>query len=292
MTLNTSGKPMTATIIDTDAGFAPDDTIALLLALNSPELNLKLVVTGDEVAGKRYRFVRHFLELAGREDLRVVEGIDQNHHDFLAHEFIQDFTYPLDMDYLGEMKKVVDASERVKYIGMQGFTNLANYFQAYPADISKFDIFQMGGSVKYVRRPGWIEHNMSLDPKAAREVLRSGTNVHLITADTTFQPEYEMHATTPFFQKLVRSRHPLHQLVVQQCVDWYEAKEQRPFIHDPVTVAAALQQGVVEYYFPQTVEVSSTGQLSEVEEGPKIYISRADSHNWKIWRLLEERVFS
>ncbi len=278
------------TIIDTDAGFAPDDTLALLLTLHSPEFNVKLIVTGDEVAGKRYRFVRHFLELAER-NIRVVEGVDQCHHDFLADDFILNSTYPLDLDYLTEMKKVVDASERVKYIGMQGFTNLANYFQAHPEDISKFDIFQMGGSLEYTRRPGWVEHNIALDLITARKVLRSGANIHLITADTTFQSKYELDEEHPFFRKLIKSSHPLHQLVVEQCIGWYEAKGQRPFIHDPVTVAAALQQGLVEYYFPKAVEVDKEGRLTEAEQGPKIYLSRTESRDWKVWRLLEERIF-
>jgi hypothetical protein len=47
-------------ILDTDIGGDPDDAFALLLGLNSPEINIDLIVTSDEHKGHRAEFARKF----------------------------------------------------------------------------------------------------------------------------------------------------------------------------------------------------------------------------------------
>lgn len=49
-------------ILDTDIGGDPDDTFALLLALNSPEISLDLIVTSDEHRGHREAFANELLK--------------------------------------------------------------------------------------------------------------------------------------------------------------------------------------------------------------------------------------
>jgi inosine-uridine nucleoside N-ribohydrolase len=64
-------------ILATDIGDDIDDVWALALALHSPELDLKLVVTdyGDTVY--RARIVARYLELAGRSDVAIGIGVRQ-----------------------------------------------------------------------------------------------------------------------------------------------------------------------------------------------------------------------
>ena len=42
-------KDMKKMIIDTDIGFDPDDLFTLLLAFNSPEVEIALITTADEI---------------------------------------------------------------------------------------------------------------------------------------------------------------------------------------------------------------------------------------------------
>src|SRR3989344_5301588 len=93
-------------ILDTDIGYDPDDLFALLLLLNSPELRLDLVVTGDEVGGKRAAFARKVLDQCGRQDLKVVQGEDLGNHNFVVDELIQDCVYSPETNYLDSMKEV------------------------------------------------------------------------------------------------------------------------------------------------------------------------------------------
>ena len=62
-------------IIDTDIGTDIDDTWAVLMALNSPELDIKLIVssTGDTIL--RAALLAKFLDRCGRTDIPIGIGI-------------------------------------------------------------------------------------------------------------------------------------------------------------------------------------------------------------------------
>ena len=68
----------TPVVIDTDIGDDIDDTWALALALRSPELDVRLVVTdfGDTV--QRAKLAARVLELAGRADVPIGVGIKES----------------------------------------------------------------------------------------------------------------------------------------------------------------------------------------------------------------------
>ena len=62
-------------ILDTDIGDDIDDTWALALALKSPELDMKLVVTDYGNTEHRAKIVARVLEVAGRTDIPIGIGI-------------------------------------------------------------------------------------------------------------------------------------------------------------------------------------------------------------------------
>jgi inosine-uridine nucleoside N-ribohydrolase len=65
-------------ILDTDIGDDIDDTWALVLALKSPELDVRLVVTDFGNTEHRAKLVARVLELAGRTDIPIGIGLKQN----------------------------------------------------------------------------------------------------------------------------------------------------------------------------------------------------------------------
>jgi len=70
--------PPIPVILDTDIGDDIDDTWALVLALRSPELDIRLVVTDFGNTEQRARLVARVLELAGRTDIPIGIGIKEN----------------------------------------------------------------------------------------------------------------------------------------------------------------------------------------------------------------------
>jgi purine nucleosidase len=63
-------------VIDTDIGTDADDSIAIALALASPELDLQAITVAGRQSFYRARIARRYLELAGRTDIKVFAGRD------------------------------------------------------------------------------------------------------------------------------------------------------------------------------------------------------------------------
>ena len=65
-------------ILDTDIGDDIDDTWALVLALKSPELDVRLVVTDFGNTEDRAKLAARVLELAGRTDIPIGIGVKES----------------------------------------------------------------------------------------------------------------------------------------------------------------------------------------------------------------------
>lgn len=278
-------------ILDTDIGYDPDDMFALLLLLRSPELGIDLIVTGDEVGGKRAAFTRKVLDQYGRQDIRVVQGEDLGNRDFVVDELVQDFPYSADTNYLDAMKEVLDISDRVVYIGIQGFTNLANLLKRFPEIREKLIVFQMGGAVDYSRRPGWVEHNVKIDKEAARYVLASGADISLVMAQTTFNPTYMVDDQHDLYKKLKSSESPVYKMLARHIELFHEATTFWPYMHDPLTVAIALGKYFVDFY-ESAVSMDEYGNLYISSGSPKLRLSKPESKDKEFMKYLDERLFS
>jgi purine nucleosidase len=60
--------------LDTDLGSDTDDLCALAMLLGWPDVEITGVTTSTDPDGTRAGFVRYALQLAGRDDVRVVAG--------------------------------------------------------------------------------------------------------------------------------------------------------------------------------------------------------------------------
>ena len=157
------GAPL---IIDTDAGGDPDDAIALVIAAAEP--SLALVSTVDELGGRRARFVRHLLDLLGREDVPVVAGADlgDTRMDCIAG-LVPDSVAPQRTNVAEAVGDVVaKTGGLVRWAGMGPVTNLAALLTGQPDLAERLVVTQMGGALNY-RDPERAEHNFRLDPAAA-----------------------------------------------------------------------------------------------------------------------------
>ena len=280
----------TGVILDTDIGYDPDDFFALLLLLNSTELPVDLIVTGDEVGGKRAALVTKVLGVCDRK-ISVVQGVDLgNNKHFTVDALVKDAPACVDTDYLNEMRRVCDTSDRVVYLGIGGFTNLANLLSTHPDVKEKLDVYPMGGAVGYVRRAGWVEHNAKLDPDATRSVLTSGVKLSLVMAQTTYNSVYEINDKHPIYRRLKESERPEHRLLVQHCDLFYAAKGFWSLMHDPLTVSVAMGNSFVDFY-DAGVSVDGQGNLAISEVNPKIRLSKTESRAKEFMEFLEQRLF-
>lgn len=280
----------TKVILDTDIGYDPDDMFALLLLLHSPELGLDLVVTGDEVEGKRAKFAKKILDLYGYTQIPVVCGEDLGNSDFVVDELIQNYIFEPETDYLGAMKSVIDSADTVVYLGIQGFTNLAKLIETYPECKDKLQVYQMGGAVDYIRRPGWVEHNVKIDKESARNVIFSGVDLCLVVATTTFNPKLEVHKLHPIYQRLVESTNPVHHMLWDHIDLWHKAKGFWTYMHDPLTLSAAMGKDYVSFTSGGVV-MDEKGHLHSDDEGQPIKYSAMECKDAPFMQFLEERMF-
>ncbi len=283
----------TGVILDTDIGYDPDDLFALLLLLNSRELNIDLIVTGDEVRGKRASFTRKILDKYGRPDIKVVQGEDLGNHYFLVDELLKNFQHRIDNDinYLDAMKKVLDRFDRIVYIDIQGFTNLANLIKKFPESREKLIVYQMAGALNYSRHPGWVEHNVRIDKKAARYVIASDIVIYLIMAQTTFNPVYMIDDKHELYKKLKSSDNLVYKMLARHIELFHETKKFWPYMNDPITASVALGKDFVDFY-ESAVSMDEHGNLHLSSGSSKLYLSKPESKDKKFMKFLDERLFS
>lgn len=167
-------------ILDTDIGDDIDDTWALALALRSPELDLRLVVTDYGNTEHRAAIVGYLLEAAGRTDVPIGIGVKQRED--LSPQAAQVEAYDL-AKYPGVVHRdgvsalidlVMTAKEPLTLIAIGPAPNLKAALEREPRIAGKLRLAGMYGSLRrgYGGKPEpQAEWNVRADPAAARALL-------------------------------------------------------------------------------------------------------------------------
>ncbi|QHB33445.1 pyrimidine-specific ribonucleoside hydrolase RihA [Yersinia canariae] len=191
-------------IIDCDPGH--DDAIALILALASPELNVKAVTTcaGNQTPDKTLRNALRILTLLGRQDIPVAGGalkpllreliIADNVH---GESGLDGPSLP-DPDFAAQPENAVelmakilrDSPHPVTIVATGPLTNVALLLAGHGALIAKIDrIVIMGGAVMLGNWSPAAEFNIFVDPEAADRVFKSGIPITMAGLDVTHQAQ-------------------------------------------------------------------------------------------------------
>jgi pyrimidine-specific ribonucleoside hydrolase len=187
----------TPILIDCDPGH--DDAIAILLALASPEVELRAVTTvaGNQTLEKTTRNALKVLELVGRTDIPVAAGAAEPLRRPLRTAAHVHGDTGLDGPSLPEPSTdVVDehaADHRARKIEpgvvlvpTGPLTNVALMLERHPDVRDRLDrIVWMGGAIAEGNVTPAAEFNAFVDPEAAAAVFGSGIPVTLIGLDVT-----------------------------------------------------------------------------------------------------------
>jgi pyrimidine-specific ribonucleoside hydrolase len=187
----------TPIVIDCDPGH--DDAIAILLALSSPEVELRGITTvaGNQTLEKTTRNALKVLELAGRTDVPVAAGADAplkrtlrvaaNVHGETGldgPDLPEPTTKVVDdhaADYLAE---VIEPG--VVLVPVGPLTNVALLLERHPDVRDRLErIVWMGGAIAEGNVTPAAEFNAFVDPEAAAIVFGSGIPVTMIGLDVT-----------------------------------------------------------------------------------------------------------
>jgi len=175
-----AGRPRVPVILDTDIGDDIDDTWALVLALKSPELDVKLVVTDFGNTEHRAKIVARLLEIAGRTDIPIGIGIRENDALSPQSEWVKGYDLS---KYPGRVLKdgvqalidtAMGSSEPITLVAIGPPPTLRAALEREPRIAGKLRLAGMYGSLKlgYNGKPTPApEWNVRASPAAARALL-------------------------------------------------------------------------------------------------------------------------
>jgi inosine-uridine nucleoside N-ribohydrolase len=181
-------------LLDCDPGH--DDAIALLLALASPEVELRGVTTvaGNQTLEKTTANAIRVLELAGRNEVPVAAGSPRPllREPFVAasvhgHTGLDGPELPPPQGSPAQEHAVDFLAERLEgavLVATGPLTNVALLLARYP-DARPERIVLMGGAIAEGNVTPAAEFNVWADPEAAARVFSSGLDVTMVGLDVT-----------------------------------------------------------------------------------------------------------
>ncbi|AOV96210.1 pyrimidine-specific ribonucleoside hydrolase RihA [Edwardsiella hoshinae] len=266
-------------IIDCDPGH--DDAIALILALASPELDLRAVTTcaGNQTPDKTLRNALRILTLLRRSDIPVAAGAAKP---LLRELIIADNVHgvsgldgpclpepgfaPRPEGALALMAQTLRASAQPLTLVATGpLTNVALLLAAHPELHTRIArIVIMGGSAGAGNWTPAAEFNIYVDPEAAEMVFQSGVPIVMAGLDVTHRAQI----LDADIERLRALGNPVARTVAE-LLDFfmrYHRQEKWGFqgapLHDPCTIAWLLRPQLFRHH-TCWVGVETCGQYSD-----------------------------
>lgn len=176
-------------LIDTDLGDDVDDAAALIMALNSPELDIIGITTVYQDTLARAEMVSELCGMYGRPDIPVCPGFGLpliERPDMTAKPVQYDILsqkrpVPRECDGAEFILQAVREHPDVTIVAMGAMTNLAAAFHRAPDVMKSVPILAMGG-VFDSSLPEW---NIKCDPEAARIVTDLSGHLTMFGLDVT-----------------------------------------------------------------------------------------------------------
>ena len=277
-------------IFDTDIGDDIDDALALALALQSPELDVKLVTTVADDVESRTRLAWKELGLFGRRDVALATGAAEPLLDPKYPDQAAQFTVLTAEDQPPASARQ-RASERIietllaspvkmTLIPVGPLTNIALALKEEPRIKAKIErIVLMGGAYFPPRR----EYNIYRDRIAAEIVFSSGVPITGVGLDVTEKCKLQGSD----LERLRTAKNPASQFLYQLIQLWQKGNpNQFPTLHDPLAVATAVRSTLVE---------TQTGTVNVEINSPEFFgatvFSPVDGGNVRVARNVNVREF-
>ena len=257
-------------IFDTDFGMPPtDDSFALMLAAQSPEINILGITTvaGNKSLQQGTSDVLRMLEIIKRTDIPVFEGanlpLKHRVSDFAIRQYGSWYS---DNDpskpFGGFAKKKIETISAAEFINKEvtanpgeitivalgPLTNVATAIQDNPKLSRKIKkIFIMGGAIASLPDGAGnitpnAEYNFWVDPEAAKIVLRSGIPIELsplnVSRKSAFNKEH--------YEKIIEVKTPFTDLVKFSLAPYFDENPNKKFLmYDQITIASIFDPKIV-----------------------------------------------
>ena len=253
-------------IIDTDIGDDIDDTLALSLAINSPELELLGVTTVYKNTLARARLASWLLSSNG-VNVPIVPGkrMPISKHDMASlnlDEIPCQYTKEMDSativqstDAVSFLRTILEEKGPITIVTLGALTNVAFLLQRYPEVQTKIKrIVMMGGAYfSHIK-----EYNICCDPEAARIVFQSSVNIVAIGLDVTLQCRLTEEQITQLYNSSSKAANSASKLI---CLYRSHHPGAEIFLHDPLAVAAVFRPDLLSF-IPQRIAIETEGLVT------------------------------
>ncbi len=193
-------------VLDVDTGI--DDALALLLAVRSPDLDLRAVtcVAGNADVDQVVVNTLKVLDIAGAADVPVARGAErpllapaQHARHVHGDDGMGDLGLPASTRKLADVhavellrRTIEDASRPVTLVTLAPMTNVALLLRTYPRAAEKVArVMMMGGSAAGGNATAAAEFNVWHDPEAAAVVVASGVPLTMYGLDVFYDVELD-----------------------------------------------------------------------------------------------------
>lgn len=214
-------------IFDTDICDDIDDTWALIMLLQSPEFDIKLITTAVNNTPEKAKVVARILEIAERTDIPIGIGIQQNKNNHRQREWVKDYklsSYPGKV-YQDGVKAIVDtimkSPKSITVIAVGPLPNVGAALEREPKIANKARFVGMHGSI-YKGYGGSskisAEYNVRAYPAAVQKVFAAPWDVTITPLDTCGI----VHLRGDKYQKVLKANTPLSKALIENYRAWYK----------------------------------------------------------------------
>jgi purine nucleosidase len=294
-------------IIDTDPGI--DDSLAILLALASPELTLEGISTihGNASVAQVTANALSVLELAKASHIPVYKGCELPlvQPSLLAPETHGDQgvgyaklpaprTKPQVQkasDFL--IEKIMSAPGEITLVCIGPLTNVALVVRQEPRIVENVkEVFIMGGAIRHEGNTTPLaEFNAYVDPHAAHIVFHSGMPITLTPLDVTYQCIF----TKNDLNRLLKINSPVTKFIADATRFYMEFHDEYQkidgcVINDPMTLALTFMPEICDYQ-DLYVDVDLSGGVSMGNTFADFYKMTKKPANMKVALSVKPRDF-
>ena len=260
----------TRIIFDTDFVMPPyDDSMALMLALQSPEIEILGITTvaGNDSVERATSDVLRMLEIAKQSDIPVYRGADMplvhEKSDFAVREYgnwYSDEPPPVPPGGYAEKKAeaetaasfmvrtVLENPGEITLVAIGPLTNVARAIRAdagFAGNVKRLVI--MGGAIAILPDGGGnitpnAEFNFWVDPEAAYTTLRAGIPIELSPLNVSRKSSL----SNAWYEKIVATDTPLTRLLKNTLGQHFAKEPERIyFMYDQIAVASIIDPALV-----------------------------------------------
>ena len=233
-------------IIDTDVGDDIDDALALALALNSPELNIRGITTVFRNTDLRTQLALKLLKTFRRDDIPVARGIakpimEQWDTTLIPNQCAlldEEIEYNCNLHAVDFIIEEVMKQDNIVLVPIGPLTNIAAAIIKKPSIVHNTQIVMMGGMAN-VPYPEW---NIVCDPEAAAIVFNSGIPITMVGLDVTLKCRLNEEQ----LNQINKSNNEQHNFLSSLIDVWMKTSGILPILHDPLALAVLIDPSLVE----------------------------------------------